>query len=236
MRLLDGIRETGNDVRFYNAASSEMFGKVQETPQKETTPFYPRSPYAAAKVYAYWMTLNYREAYDIFASSGILFNHESPRRGETFVTRKISKSVAGIKLGLQHNIRLGNLDSKRDWGYAPEYVEAIWLMLQNDKPGDYVCATGQTHSVREFCEAAFRCVDIELEWEGSGVDEKGLDKKTGKVLIEIDPEYFRPTEVDLLLGDASKIKKELGWEPKTKFEDLVSIMVEADLEAVRKGL
>lgn len=236
VRLLDGIRETGNDVRFYNAASSEMFGKVREIPQRETTPFYPRSPYAAAKVYAYWMTLNYREAYNIFASSGILFNHESPRRGETFVTRKISRAAARIKLGLQHMVTLGNLDSKRDWGYAPEYVEAMWLMLQDDKPGDYVCATGQNHSVREFCEAAFRCVDIELGWEGSGVDEKGLEKKTGKVLIEIDPAYFRPTEVDLLLGDATKIKKELGWEARTRFEDLVRIMVEADLDAERVRL
>ncbi|MBW8034436.1 MAG: GDP-mannose 4,6-dehydratase [Planctomycetes bacterium] len=235
VRLLDGIRENEWDVRFYNAASSEIFGKVQETPQKETTPFYPRSPYAAAKVYSYWIAVNYREAYDIFATNGILFNHESPRRGETFVTRKISMAAARIKLGLQDKLVLGNLDAQRDWGYAPEYVEAMWLMLQSDKPGDYVCATGQTHSVREFCEAAFRCVDIELGWEGSGVDEKGFEKKTGKDLIEIDPAYFRPTEVDLLLGDASKIKKDLEWEPKTTFEDLVRVMVDADLDTQRKS-
>ena len=235
VRLLEGIRENGHEVRMYNASSSEIFGKVREVPQKETTPFYPRSPYAAAKVYAYWVTRNYREAYDLFATNGILFNHESPRRGETFVTRKISKAVARIKWGLQDKVSLGNLDAKRDWGYAPEYVKAMWMMLQHDKPDDFICATGETHTVREFCELAFKHVDFDLSWEGSGVDEKGIDRKTGKTLVEINPVYFRPTEVDLLLGDASKIKKELGWEPKTRFEDLVRMMVEADLNAEKKS-
>ena len=188
-----------------------------------------------AKVYGYWITVNYREAYDLFASNGILFNHESPRRGETFVTRKISMAAVRIKLGLQSHLALGNLDAQRDWGYAPEYVEAMWMMLQHDQPGDYICATGETHTVREFCELAFKYADINLSWEGSGVDERGIDVKTGKTLVEIDPVYFRPTEVDLLLGEPAKIKREIGWEPKTKFEDLVRIMVTADLKAEMPG-
>jgi len=236
VRLLEGIRENGMDVKFYQASSSEMFGKVQEIPQKETTPFYPRSPYAAAKVYAYWITVNFREAYNIFACNGILFNHESPRRGETFVTRKISRAVARIKLGLQEKIFLGNLNAKRDWGYAPEYVEALFLMLQNDRPNDFVCATGEPNSVRDFCEEAFRLVDIELAWKGSGTQEVGYDTKTGKVLVEIDPYYYRPTEVDFLVGEPTKIKKELGWESKTRFKELVKIMVEADIKAEKRYL
>lgn len=236
VRLLEGIRENGMDVKFYQASSSEMFGKVQEIPQKETTPFYPRSPYAAAKVYAYWITVNFREAYNIFACNGILFNHESPRRGETFVTRKISRAVARIKLGLQEKIFLGNLNAKRDWGYAPEYVEAMFLMLQNDRPNDFVCATGEPNSVRDFCEEAFRLVDIELAWKGSGTQEVGYDTKTGKVLVEIDPYYYRPTEVDFLVGEPTKIKKELGWESKTRFKELVKIMVEADIKAEKRYL
>jgi len=233
IRILDGIRENDHGVRFYNAATSELFGKAQESPQKETTPFYPRSPYAVAKLYSYWSTINYREAYNIFASNGILFNHESPRRGETFVTRKIAIGVVRIKLGLQKTLLLGSLDAKRDWGYAPEYVEAMWLILQHEKPDDFVCATGETHTVREFCELAFKQVNIKLEWQGEGVDETGIDKSTGQVLVKIDPDYFRPTEVDLLLGDPSKIKSELGWEPRTKFYKLIEIMVEAELKAQR---
>ncbi|MCG3115715.1 MAG: GDP-mannose 4,6-dehydratase [Candidatus Manganitrophus sp. SA1] len=217
IRILEAIRKSGIRTRFYQASSSEMFGQVQEIPQKETTPFYPRSPYGAAKVYAYWMTVNYREAYSLFACNGILFNHESPRRGETFVSRKISRGVANIIAGRQKKLYLGNLDAKRDWGYAKEYVEAMWLMLQQDYPEDYVIATGETHTVREFAEAAFSYV--ELEW---------------KDFVEIDPRYFRPAEVDLLIGDASKAKKKLGWEPKVRFEDLVRIMVEADLSAVKE--
>lgn len=216
-RILEAIRRSGIQTRFYQASSSEMFGKVQEIPQKETTPFYPRSPYGAAKVYAYWMTVNYREAYCLFACNGILFNHESPRRGETFVSRKISRAVANIVAGRQKKLFLGNLDAKRDWGYAKEYVEAMWLMLQQDHPEDYVIATGETHTVREFAETAFRYVG--LEW---------------KEFVEIDPKYFRPTEVDLLIGDSSKAKKKLKWEPKVRFEELVHIMVEADL-ATAKG-
>jgi GDPmannose 4,6-dehydratase len=216
-RILEAIRRSGIRTKFYQASSSEMFGKVQEIPQRETTPFYPRSPYGAAKVYAYWMTVNYREAYSLFACNGILFNHESPRRGETFVSRKISRAVANIVAGRQKKLYLGNLDAKRDWGYAKEYVEAMWLMLQQDDPEDYVIATGETHTVREFAETAFKYVG--LEW---------------KEFVEIDPKYFRPTEVDLLIGDASKAKKKLVWEPKVRFEDLVRIMVEADLSAVRE--
>lgn len=215
-RILEAIRRSGIRTRFYQASSSEMFGKVQEVPQKETTPFYPRSPYGAAKVYAYWMTVNYREAYSLFACNGILFNHESPRRGETFVSRKISRAVANIVAGKQKKLYLGNLDAQRDWGYAKEYVEAMWLMLQQESPEDYVIATGEAHTVREFAEAAFSCV--KLDW---------------KEFVEIDPKYFRPTEVDLLIGDASKAKKKLGWEPKVRFHDLVRIMVEADLAVVR---
>jgi len=219
VRLLEAIRETGIKPRFYQASSSEMFGKAQEIPQRETTPFYPRSPYGCAKVYAYWITVNYRESYGLFACNGILFNHESPRRGETFVTRKITRAVAHIVTGLQDKLYLGNLEAKRDWGYAREYVEAMWLMLQQAKPDDYVVATGETHSVREFLEAAF--AHAGLDW---------------RKYVEIDPNYYRPTEVDLLVGDASKAKKQLGWEPKTKFNDLVKLMVDADLQMVKDHL
>ena len=219
VRLLEAIRETGIKPRFYQASSSEMFGKAQEIPQRETTPFYPRSPYGCAKVYAYWITVNYRESYGLFACNGILFNHESPRRGETFVTRKITRAVAHIVTGLQDKLYLGNLEAKRDWGYAREYVEAMWLMLQQAKPDDYVVATGESHSVREFLEAAF--AHAGLDWRKH---------------VEIDPNYYRPTEVDLLVGDASKAKKQLGWEPKTKFNDLVKLMVDADMQMVKDHL
>lgn len=219
VRLLDAIRETGVSAKFYQASSSEMYGLVQEVPQSEKTPFYPRSPYACAKVYSYWITVNYREAYNIFACNGILFNHESPRRGETFVTRKITRAVARIKAGLQNDLYLGNLDAKRDWGYAKEYVEAMWLMLQQEQPDDYVIATGETHSVREFLEEAFSHAG--LEWEK---------------YVKIDPRYFRPSEVELLIGDASKAKEKLGWEPKVHFKDLVRIMVDADVEVLQKKL
>ena len=217
LRILDAIRETGVKTKFYQASSSELFGKVQEVPQRETTPFYPRSPYACAKLYAYWMTVNYREAYNLYACNGILFNHESPRRGETFVTRKITKAIASIKYGLQNKLYLGNLDSKRDWGFAGDYVEAMWLMLQQDKPEDYVIATGETYSVRQFLEEAFGCAG--LDWQK---------------YVEIDKRYFRPTEVDLLIGDASKAKKILGWEPKVKFKELVKMMVDADMAEVKR--
>ena len=238
LRLLEAIRILGlsKKTKFYQASTSELYGKVQEIPQTEKTPFYPRSPYAAAKIYAYWVTVNYREAYDIFACNGILFNHESPRRGETFVTRKITRAVARIKHGLQENIYLGNLDSKRDWGYAKEYVEAMWLMLQQDKPQDYVIATGKAYSVRDFLHAAFKEVDIYIKWTGSGIEEKGIDSKTGKTLIKIDSRYFRPTEVDLLIGDPQKAEKELGWKAKTSFSELVKLMVEADLKEVEEIL
>jgi GDPmannose 4,6-dehydratase len=237
LRILEAIKLLGLEkkVRMYQASTSEMFGLVQETPQKETTPFYPRSPYGAAKVYAYWIVKNYREAYDIFACNGILFNHESPRRGQTFVTRKITMGLCNIKAGNQEKLYLGNMDAKRDWGYAKEYVESMWLMLQQDKPDDYVIATGETHTVREFVEEACRLLDMEIEWKGKGVNEKGIEKKTGRVIIEIDPQYFRPTEVDLLLGDASKAKKVLGWKAKTKFCDLVKLMVEADMDIIENN-
>ena len=230
LRLVDAIRDKGMDVKFYQAGSSEMFGKVLETPQKETTPFYPRSPYACAKVFAHNICVNYRESYDMFVCNGILFNHESPRRGGTFVTKKITHAFAKIKLGKQDKLYLGNLDAKRDWGYAKDYVEAMWAMLQQDKPGDYVIATGETHTVREFVEHSARLLGYELEWQGSGLDEKGVDIKTGQVLIEIDQKYFRPAEVDMLLGDATKAKDVLGWEPKVKFEELVTLMMEAEFE------
>jgi GDPmannose 4,6-dehydratase len=219
IRLLEAIRESGQKPKFYQASSSEMFGKVQEIPQRETTPFYPRSPYGAAKLYAHWITVNYREAYDLFACSGILFNHESPRRGETFVTRKITKAAARIKLGLQQDLYLGNLDAKRDWGYAGDYVEAMWLMLQQPEPDDYVIATGETHTVREFLDVAFS--HLGLDW---------------LQYVKIDPKYYRPTEVDLLIGDASRAKKLLQWEPKVRFQELARMMVEADLEAERERL
>lgn len=238
LRILEAIRILGLEkkTRFYQASTSELFGKVQEVPQKETTPFYPRSPYAAAKIYAYWITVNYREAYGLFATNGILFNHESPLRGETFVTRKITRAAAKISLGLQEKTYLGNLDAKRDWGHARDYVEAMWLILQQEEPEDFVIATGETHSVREFAELAFREAGIELVWEGSGVEEKGIDIKTGKAVIEVDPRYFRPTEVELLLGDPTKAKQKLDWSPKTAFKDLVTEMVKADIESFRRDL
>jgi GDPmannose 4,6-dehydratase len=230
VRILEGIRESGLNTRFYQASSSELYGKVVETPQKETTPFYPRSPYACAKAYAFYITQNYRESYGLFACNGILFNHESPRRGETFVTRKITRAAGRMKLGLQERLYLGNLDAKRDWGFAGDYVEAMWLMLQQQEPEDYVVATGETWSVREFAERVFARLDMPLEWQGSGSAEKGIDKNSGKVLIEIDPRYFRPAEVDLLLGDPTKAFGRLGWKPKTGFDELVAMMVDADLE------
>ncbi len=230
LRLLDAIRDSEVKTKFYQAGSSEMFGKVLENPQKETTPFYPRSPYGCAKVFAHHLVVNYREAYGLFACNGILFNHESPRRGGTFVTKKITNAFAKIKLGQEEKMYLGNLDAKRDWGYAKEYVEAMWMMLQHEKSDDYVIATGETHSVREFLEQAGSLLGYEIEWQGGGLKEKGIDAKTGKVLIEIDPYYYRPTEVDLLLGDASKAKNVLGWEPKVKFQELVRLMVEAEFE------
>jgi GDPmannose 4,6-dehydratase len=230
LRLLEAIRilSLEKKTKFYQASTSELYGKVQEIPQSETTPFYPRSPYAAAKLYAYWITVNYREAYDMFACNGILFNHESPIRGETFVTRKITMAVANIKKGIQEKLYLGNLDAKRDWGFAGDYVEAMWLMLQQDEPDDYVIATGETHSVREFVELAFREVGVEIEWKGKGVGEVGIDAASGKVLIEIDPRYYRPTEVDLLIGDPSKAKEKLGWKSKVVFQELVKMMIEED--------
>ncbi len=234
LRMLDAIRETGIKTRFYQASSSEMFGKVAEIPQKETTPFHPRSPYGCAKVFGFWIAKNYRESYGLFACNGILFNHESPRRGETFVTRKVTAGLSRIKRGLQEKVYLGNLDAKRDWGYAKDYVEGMWLMLQQDKPDDYILATGETHSVRELVEEAGHFLGFDIHWKGKGKQEKGIDKKTGKVLVEIDPHYYRPAEVDILLGDASKARKKLGWKPKVKFKELIRIMVEADLEQMDK--
>lgn len=229
LRLLEAIRSAGNKARFYQASSSEMFGHVQEMPQRETTPFYPRSPYGCAKVFGHWITVNYRESYNMFACSGILFNHESPRRGETFVTRKITQAVARMMLGLEDKLYLGNLDAKRDWGFAGDYVEAMWLMLQQEKPQDYVIATGQMYSVRDFLTETFRMAGVEIESNGEyGQKEKLFDKKTGKVVVEIDPRYYRPAEVHKLLGDASKAKAELGWEPKVGFRQLVAMMYEQD--------
>ncbi|CAM3529881.1 GDP-mannose 4,6-dehydratase [Marinicrinis lubricantis] len=238
LRLLEAIRILGmtERVKFYQASTSELYGKVQEVPQNENTPFYPRSPYAAAKIYGYWITVNYREAYNMFACNGILFNHESPLRGETFVTRKITRAAARMKLGLQDILYLGNLDAKRDWGFAGDYVEAMWLMLQQDKPEDYVIATGETRTVREFVEAAFQELNMELEWQGSGVHEKGIDKASGRSVVEVDPRYFRPTEVDVLLGDPGKAKRQLGWSPKVTFKELVSMMVHSDLEEAQKDV
>ena len=235
LRLLEAIRILGlvNKTRFYQASTSELFGKVQEIPQRETTPFYPRSPYAAAKLYAHWVTINYREAYGIHASNGILFNHESPIRGETFVTRKITRAVAAIEHGLQARLFLGNLDAERDWGHARDYVEGMWLILQQDEPDDYVLATGESHSVREFVARAFAHIGRTVRWRGTGVEEKGIDDATGQVLVEIDPRYFRPTEVDALLGDPSKATAKLGWRHKTSFDALVKQMVEADMIAIR---
>jgi GDPmannose 4,6-dehydratase len=235
LRLLEAIRllKRESTTRFYQASTSELYGKVQETPQRETTPFYPRSPYAAAKLYAYWITVNYREAYGIHANNGILFNHESPIRGETFVTRKITRAVAAIELGLQDKLYLGNLDAKRDWGHARDYVEGMWRILQQPNPDDYVLATGETHSVRSFVELAFAEVGRPIVWEGSGVEEKGIEAATGKVRVEIDKRYFRPTEVELLLGDPTKAREKLGWTHSTPFATLVKEMVAADLEIVR---
>ncbi|WP_448192678.1 GDP-mannose 4,6-dehydratase [Azospirillum sp. sgz301742] len=234
LRLLEAIRilKMEDLVRFYQASTSELYGKVQETPQTEKTPFYPRSPYAAAKLYAYWITVNYREAYGVHASNGILFNHESPIRGETFVTRKITRAVAAIQLGRQEKLFLGNLDAKRDWGHARDYVEGMWRILQQDEPDDYVLATGETHSVREFVGLAFGHIGRTIEWVGEGVGEKGVDMRTGQTLVEIDPRYFRPTEVDLLLGDPSKARTKLGWEHRTPFPELVREMMESDLQIV----
>lgn len=239
LRLLEAIRILGleSKTRFYQASTSEMFGKVQEIPQKETTPFYPRSPYGAAKVYAYWIVVNYREAYGLFACNGILFNHESPIRGETFVTRKITRAVARIKLGLQDRLYLGNLDAKRDWGHARDYVKAMWLMLQQDAADDYVVATGRQIAVRDFVNAAFAEVGLTLEWRGAGVEEEGVCSRSGRVLVQIDPRYFRPTEVDTLLGDPSKAKAKLGWKPESTLEEMVGEMVREDLrEAERDEL
>jgi GDPmannose 4,6-dehydratase len=232
LRLLEAIRILGLEgkTRFYQASTSELYGKVQETPQTEMTPFYPRSPYAVAKLYAYWIVVNYREAYGMYACNGILFNHESPVRGETFVTRKITRALARIKLGLQERVYLGNLDAKRDWGHARDYVEMQWLMLQQEQPEDFVIATGVQYSVRDFVNAAARDLGIEVEWRGDGVEEKGYDKATGKCIVEVDPRYFRPTEVETLLGDPTKAKTKLGWEPKTSFADLVAEMVREDLK------
>ncbi|KAK6627266.1 hypothetical protein RUM44_009743 [Polyplax serrata] len=237
LRLLDAIRtcKIEKTVRFYQASTSELYGKVQEIPQKETTPFYPRSPYACAKLYGYWIVINYREAYGLFACNGILFNHESPRRGENFVTRKITRSVSKIFLGQLDVLELGNLDSKRDWGHARDYVEAMWLMLQQEKPCDYVIATGESHSVREFVEAAFQYVGIRIVWEGKGLAEVGKDAETGVVRVRINPKHFRPTEVDFLLGDPTKAKHELGWTPKVTFTELVKDMMENDLELMKRN-
>lgn len=229
LRLLDAIRESGVSARFYQASTSELYGKVQEVPQTETTPFYPRSPYGVAKQYGYWIVKNYRESYGLHASNGILFNHESPRRGETFVTRKITMAVARISRGLQKCLYMGNIEALRDWGYAPDYVEMMWMMLQQEQPDDYVVATNEMHTVREFIEKAFSYVDITVEWEGEGVNEVGKNRATGDVIVRMDERYYRPCEVDQLLGNPEKAKRQLGWEPKVKFEELVQIMTEGDL-------
>jgi GDPmannose 4,6-dehydratase len=235
LRLLEAIRilGLGDRLRFYQASTSELFGNAQEVPQRETTPFYPRSPYGVAKLYGYWITVNYREAYGFHASNGILFNHESPIRGETFVTRKITRAVAAIHLGLQEQLYLGNLDAKRDWGHAREYVKGMWLMLQQPEPDDYVLASGEAHSVRDFVEEAFRHVGRDIEWQGAGAEEKGLDAKSGDVLVQVDPRYFRPSEVDLLIGDPTKAREKLGWHHSVSFSALVQEMVEADLDTVK---
>jgi GDPmannose 4,6-dehydratase len=236
LRLLEAMRilKLGESARFYQASTSELYGKVVETPQRETTPFYPRSPYAVAKLYAYWITVNYREAYGFHASNGILFNHESPIRGETFVTRKITRAVAAIERGLQDKLYLGNIDAKRDWGHARDYVEGMWLILQQDRPEDYVLATGETHSVREFVELAFRCIGRSLAWTGTGSNERGYCVKTGETLVAIDPAYYRPTEVDLLLGDPTKARTKLGWQHRISFEQLVQEMVDADRASLQR--
>ena len=232
LRILEAIKILGmiNKVRFYNASTSELYGLIQESPQTEKTPFYPRSPYAIAKLYSHWITINFREAYNMFACNGIMFNHESERRGENFVSKKITQQVAKIKLGIDDILELGNLNAKRDWGYAKEYVEAMWMMLQQDKPEDFVISTGENHSVREFVERAFKEVEIDIVWKGNGINERGIDSKTGKAIVKVNPRFFRPTEVDELLGDASYARKKLGWEPKTTFDGLVSIMVSHDIK------
>lgn len=233
LRLLDAIRESGISCRFYQASTSELYGGLPGTaPQSETTPFYPKSPYGAAKLYSYWITVNYREAYHLFACNGILFNHESPRRGETFVTRKVTRAVASIIAGKQERLSLGNMDAKRDWGFAGDYVEGMWRMLQQDKPGDYVLATNETHTVREFVELAFAEVGITIEWKGTGVEEKGIDARTGRVLVDINPAYFRPAEVELLWGDPSKAERELGWTRKVGFRELIHMMMEHDMKQI----
>ncbi len=235
LRLLEAVRSNKLASRLYQASTSELYGLVQETPQTETTPFYPRSPYGVAKLYAFWIVKNYRESYDMHASNGILFNHESPRRGENFVTRKVTISMAKIKAGQLESMRMGNLDAKRDWGYAKDYVEMMWMMLQQPKPDDYVAATGETHTIREFIEKAAPYAGYDIKWEGSGVNEVGRDKKTGKIIVQVDPKFFRPAEVELLLGNPAKAKAKLGWTPKVKFEQLIEIMMKADLEAVSSG-
>ncbi|MDK0893265.1 GDP-mannose 4,6-dehydratase [Clostridium perfringens] len=233
LRLLDAIRETGLNCKFYQASTSELFGGLPDTaPQSEKTPFYPKSPYGVAKLYSYWITVNYRESYDLFACNGVLFNHESPRRGETFVTRKITMAVASIMAGKQEKLSLGNLDAKRDWGFAGDYVEGMWRILQQEKPQDYVLATNETHTVREFVELAFAEVGIEIEWKGKGVEEKVYDKVTGRLLVDVNPRYFRPAEVELLWGDSTKAEKELGWERKVSFKGLVSMMVDSDMKEI----
>ena len=238
LRFLEALRILGltDKTRFYQASTSELYGRVRETPQNENTPFYPRSPYAAAKIYAYWITVNYREAYGMYACNGILFNHESPRRGETFVTRKITRAVARIRLGLQDSLYLGNLDAKRDWGYAGDYVKAMWLMLQQEQPEDYVIATGETHTVREFATLAFREAGIEITWQGTGVDEQGVDAATGRVLVRIDPRYYRPTEVELLLGDPTKARTRLGWQAEVGLPELVAMMVREDIQQAQRDV
>jgi len=235
LNILEAIRIVNPKIKFYQASTSEMFGKVQEIPQKETTPFYPRSPYGVAKLYAHWITINYRESYDIFGCSGILFNHESPLRGKEFVTRKITDAVARIYLGKQDFVELGNLDAKRDWGYAKEYVEGMYLMLQAKKPDTYVLATNRTETVRDFVRLAFKAVGMDIEFKGEGIDEVGIDKKSGKIVVKVNPKFFRPAEVDLLIGDYSKAKKELNWEPKTTLEELCNMMVEADIKRNERG-
>ncbi|MBF0537776.1 MAG: GDP-mannose 4,6-dehydratase [Nitrospirae bacterium] len=230
LRVLEAIRTVGIEARFYQASSSELFGKAVETPQRETTPFHPRSPYACAKAYSFWITVNYREGYGFFACNGILFNHESPRRGETFVTRKITRALSRIKLGVEDRLYLGNMDAMRDWGYARDYVEAMWMMLQHDVPDDYCIATGEIHSVREFVENTAEHLGMSLVWKGNGINEKGIDQNTGKVIVEIDPRYFRPAEVDSLIGDASKAREKINWQPRVKFKELVEIMTQADYD------
>ncbi len=237
LKILEAVRELGliKKTKIYQASTSELFGKIQETPQKETTPFYPRSPYGVAKLYGFWIAKNYRESYDMFVCNGILFNHEGERRGFNFVTRKITIGLSKIKLGMQKILELGNLDAKRDWGYAKEYVEAMWLMLQQEKPEDFVIATGEAHTIKEFVEVCCKELDIKIEWQGKGIDEVGIDKNTGKIIIKVDPKYFRPSEVEILLGDPSKAKEKLNWEAKTKFEDLAKLMIKSDYELLKSG-